>query len=77
MIIKHFRVLPMTHLLKALLSLGLTILLMVPPVQAIRDDDAYDGNIFPIYAGDGSLGYGQGTNPVSYTHLTLPTNREV
>ncbi len=62
MSIKHLRVLPMTHLLKALLSLGLAILLMVPPVQAIRDDDAYDGNIFPIYAGDGSLGYGQGTN---------------
>ncbi|HJN33137.1 MAG TPA: thylakoid membrane photosystem I accumulation factor [Prochlorococcus sp.] len=58
--IKHLRVLPMTHLLKALLSLGLTILLMVSPAHAIRDDDNYDGNIFPIYAGNGSLGYGQG-----------------
>jgi len=50
----------MTHLLKALLSLGLTILLMVTPANATRDDDTYDGNIFPIYAGNGSLGYGQG-----------------
>ena len=43
----------MTHLLKALLSLGLTILLMVTPANATRDDDTYDGNIFPIYAGNG------------------------
>ncbi|HGY5535514.1 MAG: thylakoid membrane photosystem I accumulation factor [Prochlorococcus sp.] len=50
----------MTHLLKPLLSLGLIILLMVAPAHAIRDDDSYDGNIFPIYAGNGSLGYGQG-----------------
>ncbi|QBE69155.1 Thioredoxin family protein [Synechococcus sp. WH 8101] len=45
----------MARLLQALLSVCLAFLLIVPPAQAGRDDDAYDGNIFALYAGNGSL----------------------
>jgi hypothetical protein len=45
----------MARLLQALLSVCLACLLIVPPAQAGRDDDAYDGNIFALYAGNGSL----------------------
>ena len=80
------------------------------PANASRDTNSYDGNIFPIYAGNGAIVPPQttleeslknerisvlffylddssdskamapiisGLDPVSYTHLTLPTNREV
>ena len=33
----------------------LSFCLMVLPVQAARDTDSYDGNIFALYAGNGSL----------------------
>ena len=46
---------PMQNLLKAIMSLGLTILLMVSPALADRDSNSFDGNIYPIYAGNGSL----------------------
>ncbi len=36
-------------------SLCIAIALFVDPVFAARDTDSYDGNIFPIYAGNGSL----------------------
>ena len=45
----------MANLLKFSLSIGLSILLLVLPVNAARDTNSYDGNIFPIYAGNGSL----------------------
>ena len=45
--------------MKKILSLGLSIILFVilgqEPVYAARDTNSYDGNIFPIYAGNGSL----------------------
>ena len=33
----------------------ITFLLFVNPVYSARDTNSYDGNIFPIYAGNGSL----------------------
>ncbi len=45
----------MTHLQRAFLSLCLSIFFIVLPVQAARDTDSYDGNIFPIYTGNGSM----------------------
>ena len=82
------------------------------PANASRDTNSYDGNIFPIYAGNGAIVPPQTTLEeslkngrisvlffylddssdskamapiisgldlisVTYTHLTLPTNREV
>ena len=37
------------------LSLVLALVLMALPVEAARDTDSYDGNIFALYAGNGSL----------------------
>ncbi len=45
----------MAHLLKAILSLFITLTFAIPNAYAARDTDSYDGNIFPIYAGNGSL----------------------
>ena len=45
----------MARVLKAMLGLVLSLLLFVPTASAARDDDAYDGNIFALYAGNGSL----------------------
>ena len=45
----------MAHLLTALLSLCITLTLLAPNVYGARETDSYDGNIFPIYAGNGSL----------------------
>ncbi len=45
----------MAHLLNALLSISLCLIFFVATVKAARDTDSYDGNIFPIYAGNGSL----------------------
>ena len=42
-------------LLRILSSLLIIFTLSVNPVFAARDTDSYDGNIFPIYAGNGSL----------------------
>ena len=36
-------------------SLLIIFILSVNPVYSARDTDSYDGNIFPIYAGNGSL----------------------
>ncbi|NEQ27904.1 MAG: thioredoxin family protein [Microcoleus sp. SIO2G3] len=38
-----------------ILVLGLSCLLSANPAWAGRDDDHFDGNIFPLYAGDGAL----------------------
>ncbi len=44
----------MLILLRILTSL-LVFFLIVSPVNSARDTDSYDGNIYPIYAGNGSL----------------------
>ena len=38
---------------------------------------ALDANSLPVKEYDGIIIGGGGSGPVSYTHLTLPTNREV
>ena len=45
----------MANLIERIFPLLLSIFLFVIPVNAARDTDSYDGNIFPIYAGNGSL----------------------
>ena len=42
-------------LLVRALSLLAALLLAVAPVQAVLNDDRYDGNIYALYAGNGSL----------------------
>ncbi len=42
-------------MLRIFSSLLIVLLLFVNPVFSARDTDSYDGNIFPIYAGNGSL----------------------
>ena len=42
-------------LFKVFSSLLILIFLYVNPVYSARDTNSYDGNIFPIYAGNGSL----------------------
>ena len=42
-------------LLRILSSILLLFILSVNPVYSARDTDSYDGNIYPIYAGNGSL----------------------
>jgi len=42
-------------LLRIFSSLLILIFLFVNPVYSARDTDSYDGNIYPIYAGNGSL----------------------
>ena len=42
-------------LLRIFSSLLILIILSVNPVYSARDTDSYDGNIYPIYAGNGSL----------------------
>jgi len=45
----------MNYLIKVFLVFSLTISIFCIPAYAARDTDSYDGNIFPIYAGNGSL----------------------
>ena len=45
----------MASLAHALITLSMALLLMVSPVAAARDSDSYDGNIYALYAGNGSL----------------------
>ena len=42
-------------LLRIFSSLLVFFILFVNPVYSARDTDSYDGNIYPIYAGNGSL----------------------
>ena len=42
-------------LLRVLSSLLILLIISVNPVLSARDTDSYDGNIYPIYAGNGSL----------------------
>ena len=45
----------MASLLRLLLSLSVALLLLVRPAHAVLNDDSYDGNIYALYAGNGSL----------------------
>ncbi|WP_320676702.1 thylakoid membrane photosystem I accumulation factor [Prochlorococcus sp. MIT 1300] len=45
----------MTKTLSSIFSLVIAIIFFALPARAARDTDSYDGNIFPIYAGNGSL----------------------
>ena len=45
----------MLIILKSLFIIVLAIMLGTSPIYAARDTDSYDGNIYPIYAGNGSL----------------------
>ena len=45
----------MAPLVSALIGLCLSLFLLVSPVAAARDSNSYDGNIYALYAGNGSL----------------------
>jgi len=45
----------MRPVLRSLFAAGLCLLLIASPAEAARDTDSYDGNIFALYAGNGSL----------------------
>jgi hypothetical protein len=45
----------MAPLLQLLLGLSAVLLLWVAPVGAVLNTDSYDGNIYALYAGNGSL----------------------
>ena len=45
----------MARLLNSLLGLLLAITLLAPAAHANLTDDRYDGNIYALYAGNGSL----------------------
>lgn len=45
----------MRPVLRTLITAGLCLLLLASPCEAARDTDSYDGNIFALYAGNGSL----------------------
>ncbi|WP_320667637.1 thylakoid membrane photosystem I accumulation factor [Prochlorococcus sp. MIT 1307] len=60
----------MAHLATAFLSIILTLIISVNSVAAARDTNSYDGNIFPIYAGNGSL-----VPPPSSLSTSLEKNR--
>ncbi|WP_371190329.1 thylakoid membrane photosystem I accumulation factor [Synechococcus sp. WH 8020] len=45
----------MRPVLRSLIAVGLSLLLLASPSEAARDTDSYDGNIFALYAGNGSL----------------------
>ena len=42
-------------LLKIITSFLISFIISINPVYAARDTDSYDGNIYPIYSGNGSL----------------------
>ncbi len=45
----------MKNLIRIIFILGLSIFFLANVVYASRETNSYDGNIFPIYAGNGSL----------------------
>ena len=45
----------MGRLLPSVLCCVVALLLLVSPAQAVLNDDNYDGNIYALYAGNGSL----------------------
>ena len=60
----------MAFLVSALISVCLSLLLLASPVGAARDSNSYDGNIYALYAGNGSLVPPAGTLPAGPTHVT-------
>ena len=59
------------------LLLRLFPLVMFPETDCQRDECIYRNMAFDIVGGKGLTLAKKGWLPVSYTHLTLPTNREV
>ena len=51
--------------------------LLAKPISLPVIDKRLDGSAAPIAEDEKSAGKGIALEPVSYTHLTLPTNREV
>ena len=45
----------MINLTKIIIIIFLSLLIQVEPVHSARNTNSYDGNIYPIYAGNGSL----------------------
>ena len=60
----------MAHLLSTLLGICFVFTLFVTTVHAARDTNSYDGNIYPIYAGNGSL-----VPPATYLSSSLENKR--
>lgn len=60
----------MRPILQAVSILVITLLLHISPVKAARDTNSFDGNIFPIYAGNGSL-----VPPASTIEQSINNNR--
>ena len=57
-------------IISVVLSLGLMLMVNLSPVEAGMNDDRYDGNIFALYAGNGSL-----VPPKSSLENSLKSNR--
>ncbi len=57
-------------LIASLISLIILIIISVQSVSAARDTNSFDGNIFPIYAGNGSL-----VPPASTISESIKNNR--
>jgi len=59
MLIAKFSSMHLFSIMRAVLvpfiAIGLSLLLVASPVWSARDTDSYDGNIFALYAGNGSL----------------------
>ncbi len=55
---------------QAVITLIISFIVSIAPVHAARDTDSFDGNIFPIYAGNGSL-----VPPQSTISQSLKNNR--
>ena len=45
----------MTKQIHSVLCLCIAIFILASPVKAVRESDSYDGNIYALYAGNGSL----------------------
>ena len=46
----------MLALVRCLITVSIALLLHVAPAAAVLNSDSYDGNIYALYAGNGSLG---------------------
>ncbi len=60
----------MLRTLKSFALVLITIFLLSKPINAARDTNSFDGNIYPIYAGNGSL-----VPPASTLEQSLKNNR--
>ena len=68
--IKNNQLRIMPKLINSFLALLIVIFLFISPSYAARDTNSFDGNIFPIYAGNGSL-----VPPQSTLESSIKNNR--